>query len=399
MNIDDTIDAGMAHRVERAVEEAHSNGASVLLVVLKTNGGVVDDANNIRDALNRYPEIVKVAFVAERAWSAGALIALACDKIVMAPGSSMGAAEPIPSTPKTISALRAEMTSLAEQHHRNADIAAGMSDPDVVIPGLKAKGTILSLSPKVAQRYRFIDAVAPNNEAALAAVGMAADELRVSEPTLGERIAQFVNDPIVSGLLLTLGFLGLLIELQTRYAIAGILGVLALALFFGAHLIAGASTGAILALFGLGVLGLLFELHVLPGHGISGLIGGLLMLASVVLAFGSAFWVVGVEATAIALIAAVAIFAYLLRWLPQSTLMRRLAFVGAQSSGQGYVASPALTFLTGREGVAESMLRPAGVAIIDGTRYQVQTSGDFIPPASRINVERVEGSKIFVKRA
>ncbi|MBC5828264.1 MAG: nodulation protein NfeD, partial [Candidatus Eremiobacteraeota bacterium] len=147
VDVDDTIDAGMAHRVERAVSQARSSGAGALLVVLKTNGGVVDDANDIRDALGRDPALQTVAFVAERAWSAGALIALACDKIVMAPGSSMGAAEPIPTTPKTISALRAEMVALAEQHHRNADIAAGMSDPDVVIPGLKTKGTILSLSP------------------------------------------------------------------------------------------------------------------------------------------------------------------------------------------------------------------------------------------------------------
>ena len=116
---------------------------------------------------------------------------------------------------------------------------------------------------------------------------------------MGERIAQFAADPIVSGLLLTIGFLGLLIEMQTLHAIAGIIGVAALALFFGAHIVAGFSNWTVLAIFGLGILALLFELHVLPGHGISGLVGALLILVSIVLAFGA--WYVGVVATALSI--------------------------------------------------------------------------------------------------
>jgi len=397
IDIDGTINTGMAHRVQRAVDEARKSGASALLVVLKTNGGVVDDANDIRDALGQ-AGIPTIAYVAERAWSAGALISLACDKIYMAPGSSIGAAEPIPSTAKTISALRAEFESLAEAHHRNPQIAAAMTDPSVVIPGLKEKGQILSLSPDAALKYHFIDGVASSDLAALASAGFPHPRLTISEPTLGERIAQFVTEPVVSGLLLTIGFLGLLIELQTAHLIAGIIGVLALALFFGAHIIAGASTWLILVLFALGVLGVLFELHVLPGHGISGLLGALLIIISIVVAFGS-LWYVGIAATAIAIFVALAIFFGLLRWLPESAFGRRLAFATAQSTAEGYVTATSVDHLKGREGVAESLLRPAGVATIDGVRFQVQSAGDFIPPQTRIRVLRVEGATIFVTRA
>ena len=79
--------------------------------------------------------------------------------------------------------------------------------------------------------------------------------------------------------------------------------------------------------------------------------------------------------------------------------MRRLAFAGAQSVVEGYTAAPILSGLENSEGTAESFLRPAGVAIINGGRYQVQTDGDFIPAQTRIRVKRVEGSKIFVTRA
>jgi membrane-bound serine protease (ClpP class) len=396
IDIDNTIDAGMSHLVARAVDDARAEGASALLVVLATNGGVVDDANDIKDAIIS-SGIPSIAFVKERAWSAGALIALACDKIYMAPGSSIGAAEPIPSTAKTISALHAEFVSLAEAHHRNTVLAAAMTDPAVVIPGLKSKGQILTLSPGQALRYHFINGIASSDVQALALAGFHQPRLRIAGVTFGERIAQFAADPIVSGILLTIGILGLLIEMQTLHLIAGVIGVAALALFFGAHIVAGMSNWIVLALFALGVLALLVELHVLPGHGISGLVGALLIVISMVLAFGA--WYVGLVTTAMALIAAVAIFFLALRWLPESALLRRLAFAGAQSVAEGYTAAPPRPNLVGAEGVAQTYLRPAGAAIIGGERYQVQTEGEFLPAQTRIRVKRVEGATIFVTRA
>ena len=406
VDVDGTIDAGMAHRVEQAVADARTVGAHAIMLRIATNGGAVDDANTIKAALEG-AGIETIAYVTDRAWSAGALISLACDKIVMAPGSSMGATLPItigpggesPVDAKFIAAIRSEMESLAEQHHRDPRLAAGMVDPNVVIPGLKNKGDILSLTPGVALKRHFIDGIAPDDVAALALAGIHDAALVAYAPTLGEQIAQFVSDPIVSGLLLSIGFLGLWIELQTRYFVAGLVAVLAFGLFFGAHIIAGASTVVIVGLFLLGVLGVLFELHVLPGHGVGGIVGAVLIMASIVMAFGAGYWLLGIETMSIALIASIAVFVLLLRWLPESALLRRLAFAGAQSSDEGYVASPTLSHLNGREGVAMSQLRPAGVAIIDGSRYEVQTEGEFIPAQTPIRVDRVMGAKIFVTRA
>lgn len=406
VDIDGTIDAGMAHRVEQAISDARTQGAHAIMLRIATNGGSVDDANRIKAALEG-AGLQTIAFVTDRAWSAGALISLACDKIVMAPGSSMGATLPIeigpggetPVDAKIISAIRTEMESLAEQHQRDPQLAAGMVDPNVVIPGLKKKGEILSLTPNVALQHHFIDGIESTDVAALARFGVHDAALVLYAPTLGEQIAQFVSDPVVSGLLLSIGFLGLLIELQTRYFVAGIVAILALGLFFGAHIIAGASTWVIVTLFGLGILGLLFEMHILPGHGISGLIGALLIMSSIVLAFGAGAVLLGIETMAISLIVSILAFILLLRWLPESAMLKRLAFAGAQSTSEGYVAAPTLSHLLGKEGVAESTLRPAGWATIDGARYEVQSGGDFIPAQTRIRVETVMGSKIFVRRA
>jgi membrane-bound serine protease (ClpP class) len=136
---------------------------------------------------------------------------------------------------------------------------------------------------------------------------------------------------------------------------------------------------------------------VLPGHGISGLVGALLILTSIVLAFG--VWYIGIMATGLSLIVAVAVFFIALRWLPESAFVRRLAFAGAQSPAEGYIAARPLGELAGAHGVAQTYLRPAGVALINGNRYQVQTDGDFIPAQTAIVVKRVEGAKVIVRRA
>ncbi|MBV8082696.1 MAG: nodulation protein NfeD [Candidatus Eremiobacteraeota bacterium] len=406
VDIDGVINAGMAHRVQRAIDDAHANGASTLLVEIKTNGGLIDDANDIKDAL-RTSGLTTIAYV-DRAWSAGALIALACDKIYMAPESSMGAAEPVliggggttqPAGEKAISAVSAEFRALAQAHHRDPDIAAAMVDPSLDVPGIKTKGHLLTLPAEQAKKLKFVDGIADTPVAALEAAGISSPVMATTQPSLGERIAQFVTDPIVSGILLTIGFLGLFVEMQTLHAIAGIIGVAALALFFGGHIIAGASNWVIIALFALGVVGLLFELHVLPGHGISGLIGALLILVSIVMAFGAAFWLIGIIYTSLALVLAIVIFFLLLRWLPESAFIRRIQFAGAQSVATGYVTSRPLDYLIGKSGIAETYLRPAGVASIDGGRYQVQSAGDFIPSQTRIVVTRVEGATVFVARA
>ena len=406
VDVDAPIDAGMAHRIEGAVALAKSSGAQAIMLRVATDGGAVDDADTIKDSLQR-AGIETIAFVTVKAYSAGALISLACDKIVMAPDTSMGATLPIqigpggetPVDAKMIAAIRSEMQALAEEHHRDPRIAAGMVDPNVVIPGLKKKGDILSLSAQDAVRYHYAEGIATDDEAALAMAGIKNAPLVAYAPTLGEQIAQWASDPIISGLLLSIGFLGLWIELQTRYFVAGIVAVLAFGLFFGAHIIAGASTAVIVGLFVLGIIGVLFELHVLPGHGVGGIVGSLLIMASIVLAFGAGAIFVGIETMALSLVLSIVIFIVLLRWLPESALMRRLAFAGAQSTSEGYVAAPTLSHLSGRTGVAVSQLRPAGVATIDGERYEVQTEGEFIPAQTPIRVDRVMGAKIFVTRA
>ena len=390
--ISGTVDEGMAHLVERAVREAESAHDSALVLDINTPGGLVSAAFEIRDALVG-SHVRTVAYVSQRAYSAGALITLATKTIVMAPGSSIGAAEPIPNDPKHVSALRAEFAATATRMHRDPTLAAAMVDKTVNAPAYKRSGAILSFTAEEAKRAHFIDSVEPTLDAALEYAHVTGTRSTASY-SWGESLARFATSPEVSGILLSLGVLGLLIEMQTLHGIAGAIGVGSLALFFGTHVYAGFSDGVVIALAVLGVLGILLELHVFPGHGLSGALGLLALAAAVFLAFGAAFSVVAIQAISIAIVLSVVLFAVFVRMVPQSAYFRRITFTNVQ--GPEFVANRDFQGLVGHMGVATSYLRPAGVAHVDGERVDVLTEGDFLPAGSAIRVSRVQGSRVFV---
>ena len=388
-----TIDEGMAHLVERAVAEAKDEHARAIVLDVNTFGGLVSAATEIRDALLG-SEVPVDAYV-RRAWSAGALVTLAASRITIAPGGSIGDAQPIPKTVKTVSALRSEFESTAARFHRDTRLAGAMVDATVDAPPYKEPGAILTLTADQAHGAGFSEATVASFDAAMARFGLAGAPRTSAAYTLAEQIARIATDPNVSGFLLTIGFLGLLIELQTLHGIAGAVGASALALFFGTHVYAGFSNGLVVALALVGLLLILFELHVLPGHGIAGTLGALILVASVLLAFGLPFFVGALQALALAIVLTIAVFWLLQRVLPENAFMKRLMFAGTQ--GPDYVASLDHRHLLGASGTALSFLRPAGVATFGNARVDVLTEGEFVPAGTPVRVTRVEGARIFVR--
>ena len=390
----------MAHLVERSVDEANRSNARAILLTVNSPGGLVSSAFRIRDALFSAQEPVD-AYVSQRAYSAAALITLSANRIIMAPGASIGAAEPVeaggtvPPSDKIISALRGEFESTAERTHHSPQIAGAMVDKNASLPQYKRSGMVLTLNTDDAVRAGVAEGTATTLDGALADLKLAGAPLVTQSYSFGETLARFATDPVVSGLLLTLGMLGLLIEMQTLHGIAGIIGVGALALFFGTHVYAGFSNEFVVALAVIGLIGILWELHVVPGHGLPGILGAGALLVAVLLAFGLPFLFVGVETIATAIVLTVIGFTLTVRAVPQNAWAHRLALSAAQ--GPEYVTSTDFGALRGRAGTATSFLRPAGIASIDGRRIDVLTAGEFIAAGTPIRVVRVEGARIFVE--
>lgn len=389
-----TVDQGMAHLVTRSVQKANEEHAAAVVLDVNSLGGIVDAALQIKDALLSAHEPV-IAFVSGRAYSSAALISLSSSRIIMAPGASIGSAEPHPDTRETVSALKAEFESTALRNHRNPKLAAAMVDRTIDVPEYKPTGAFLTLNTQDAIRSHIADGIQPSLDAALTAQGLGSAPREQAGYTWAEEVARFATDPVISGLLLTLGMLGLLIEMQTMHGIAGVIGVGAFALFFGAHIYAGFSNGIVAVLALLGVLGILWELHVVPGHGLPGIIGAVLLFCAVLFAFGTPFFVIAVETIATAIVLTAIGFSLLVRAVPQNAWANRLALAAVQ--GPDYVASADFSALRGKTGVAASYLRPAGIAQIEGHRVDVLTQGEFIAQGTPIRVARVEGARIFVE--
>ena len=130
--VEGDIDLGLAPYVNRVVNEAEKNNSDAIIFKINTFGGRVDAATQIKDAILS-SKIKTVAFVNNRAISAGALITLSCNVIVMAPGSNIGAATVVDQTGQKVgekyqSYMRSEMRSTAEKNGRPTDIAKEIVD-------------------------------------------------------------------------------------------------------------------------------------------------------------------------------------------------------------------------------------------------------------------------------
>ena len=137
-------------------------GAAAIYLDLDTPGGRVDAAERIADAL-RASRVPVYAFVNPRAYSAGALIALATDGIYMRPGAVLGAATPVDgqgtkAPEKYVSAMRGEFRALAEEQGLDPRIAEAMVDETLGVPGLAEPGQLVTLSTSEALRVKYAKA-------------------------------------------------------------------------------------------------------------------------------------------------------------------------------------------------------------------------------------------------
>ena len=159
-----TINNKLARDFEGVLKEAERTNAKTLILEIDTFGGRLDAAVKIKDKLVD-TKINTIAFINKKAISAGALISLATRHIVMAPGSTIGAATPIrlsyweekPASEKVISYFRKEMKSTAEANNHPENIAEAMVDPDLEIEGIVEKGKLLTLTTKEAIRLKVAE--------------------------------------------------------------------------------------------------------------------------------------------------------------------------------------------------------------------------------------------------
>lgn len=420
--VEGQIEGALVYVFRRGIDEAVRTGARAIVLDMDTPGGELGAVWKIMELLARSP-VPTYTYVNPNAISGGALIALATDHIVMAPGGLIGDAKPIMGSPlpfsppqeipeglreKVRSPSLAKVRAACQQKGRNERIGEAMMDEEteLIIDGkvINAAGRILTLTSEEAAVPYGNPPKPLLSEGTFATLdsllehlgGPRADEVHRLRVTSSERLARVLAGPLAP-ILLGLGLLMLYIEARTPgFGIAGLSGLLLLSLWFwGQHIAALAGMGE-LVVFLLGVVLLAVEVFLLPGFGVAGFTGIVLIIASILMAMvarfpgGDAFDLPADMLTGAVLEFTQALVVLVLgAWavgglLPKTSAFRRLML---QAVVDGHTPPPASeTLHPGLQGVALSPCRPGGVGRFAGERLDIVSTGDFLESGTAIEL-------------
>ncbi|MBT2665524.1 nodulation protein NfeD [Bacillus sp. ISL-4] len=398
--IEETVEKGLSAFLERALTTAEAADADLVIFEVNTPGGAVDAAGEIAKLLSDSP-IKTVAYVNNRALSAGAYISLSADEIYMVPSATMGSAAVIDSTgnaagKKAQSYWLAAMKTAAEQNGRDPIYAQAMADVDIDLPEYGAeKGKLLTFTAEQAKKAGYSEGTVSGKAELYSILGVEDADIRSIEESFPEKLARFLTNPIVVPILLTIAGIGIVMELfSPGFGIPGVIGITSLVLFFYGHLVAGITGYESLAMFIIGVILVLIEFFI-PG-GIIGLLGFTAIVGSLFLATGDPVHMT--ISLLIAVTVSILVFILLVKVFgKQMKFFRKMILTDATKTEQGYVSNPNRLDLLGVEGKALTDLRPSGTALVKEERVDVVTEGSFISKGSSIIIVKVEGSRVVVR--
>lgn len=399
VELDGEISEYMVNYLERAYDEAADAGADAMLLELDTYGGYVASAVSIKQIIMN-ADIPTYCYINDKAISAGSLIALSCDTIVMKNGGSIGAAEPRSggekADEKVVSFWTAQLSGAAEAHGRNTELAAAMSDTSVVIEGLSEEGRLLTLTSAQALEYGMADFTVGSDSQAYHALGLSQADVVDIDYNFQEEASRVLSNSIVSTVLLAVGIGSLVLEvLFAGVGVFAAVGVIALALYFIGALLLSYTAWIAVALAIAGLVLLIVEIFVIPGFGVCGVLG-IASIVGAVICVAPSFTVALIQ-LAVALLAAIVLVFVSLKFGRTRRVWNRLILKEATTTAGGYVSQPAsINALAGKEGVALTDLHPSGAALIDNRRTDVLSEGGFIKRGARVLVIRVEGSSVIV---
>ncbi len=393
-----------------------------------TYGGLVVYADSLRSLILNSRRPVWV-FIDNNAASAGALIAIACDRIYMREGANIGAATVVSQTGEAMpdkyqSYMRSMIRSTAQAHGRDTlvhgrdtvlrwkrdpQIAEAMVDERVYIPGVTDSGKVVTFTPHEAVKYGFCDGMADNVEEVLRQEGLEDYTLLSYTPTTMDRIIGFLIHPMVQGILVMMIIGGIYFELQTP----GVGFPLAVAVFgavcyFAPLYLEGFAASWELVVFILGVILLLLELFVIPGFGVAGVSGIVCMVGALILAGVDDFsfdflgdFAGTILRSLFVVVAASLVALGLSVWLGAKVLgARRWAFAlhAEQRPEDGFVGvDMTVRRELDKEGYAVTDLRPGGKIRIDGELYDaVAEQGDYIPKNTSVRVVKYQTGQLYV---
>ncbi|MBN2474925.1 MAG: hypothetical protein JXB62_09985 [Pirellulales bacterium] len=442
------INASMVRQLENAIKDKVQAGeVNFVCVWIDSLGGSPEDSiHGLAEFLvGLDPSRVRtVAYIPLQARSDAALVALACDQVVMHPRAKLGGSE--------ASRLSAEEIEYAQQSIRNPDgpwrgrswsLPVAMINPQLEVYRCARPGEVGYFCDEELKELRQADPNGPAwekgmpitrpNETLLVdgtravEYGLAnrtaedleefqryygLDELVVLESSWADFLIDALASPGVSALVLMIAFVALYAELHAPgIGVGGFVATVCFLLFFWSHYLGGTAGWLEITLFVAGVACLLLEIFVLPGFGIFGLGGGCLVLISLILAsqtfvlphnqqqYDQLQWsLLTVAGAGVGIVAT----AFLLRrWLPRAPLFNRMMLQPPEGEEAESISRREslveLGDFVGSRGTTTTQLTPSGKARFGTMLVDVITDGDVVARGTEIEVVEVHGNRIVVR--
>jgi membrane-bound serine protease (ClpP class) len=314
------IDNGLYKSIQRRTQIALDAGAEYLIYEISTYGGLLESADDISKyfILDVAKRAHTVAYITTEAISAGAMISVSCQDIIMLENTTIGDCAPIQigaklegvEREKTESFTRAAFTRAAEANRYPAVLLKAMVSMGTKIYRLKNLKTgdyeffeserlpndansydlagkelivkeneLLTLTASKALEYGIARAQVKELAGALDFLAKRDGVIFVGEPIVlktswSEEMVRWLNSPAVMAVLVMLALLGVYIEFSTPGVILpGLVAVICFVIIVGSKYLVGMANWMEVALFILGIILLLVEIFILPGFGAAGILG------------------------------------------------------------------------------------------------------------------------------
>ncbi len=451
------VDEAMRESLNRVIRDVRKKGGNVLILEINSGGSDLVAARRIADDLRAAQTgddpLQIIAFIADTAPGAGTIIALGSSDIVMyRPNTDTADLRESEigdfsdylkgAKPSDADANLTSIRELAESQGYPGVLIDGMFKKDLEIvrvtgkndkrlrrlmtreefernraewnedKTIKPKGQLLKLNATTAADLGLARFIVVGKDVGAVTAVYGYKEAKDPDPGWLDRFADFLRLPVVTVLLVVLGFTGLILELKVPgLTVPGIIAALCFILVFWAHSrFSGQTFVLALLLFLLGLVLVGMEIFVLPGFGACGIFGIFCMLGGLGLVTlekvpdTAAEWGdLGVRITRymIALMGAMLLAIFIARFLPRLPGANRLVLEApnesASDAAEALPGGSEAAELLGAIGTTSTPMRPAGVVKFGEKFVDVVSDGGFIPAGTRVQVIQVEGTRIVVK--
>lgn len=376
------------------IAEQDSNVRAVIFEI-DTYGGRIDSSEKISNLILN-TDLHTISFVNTKAESAGVLLTISANNIAMAPGSTIGSAETIPNTEKVLSTWVSMLRSVAQERGRDEQIVVAMADKSVAIPGIVEKDRLLNITTADAQKLKFTDIVSRDYDQILKSLNIPYSNIVMAETTNAIRLVQFVTNPYVAPILLTIGFISFLAEIFIPgFGIAGTVSLISFALYFSGNVLAGNTGWSTAIIFLAGIVLLVIEAFI-PGFGVVGTGGILCIIISIFLASSSVM--TAMVSLLVSFTLTLIIFVIILKYAPKNKHFSRIVLNTKLDKNRGFTSFDNHEKYIGQTGTVVTPLRPSGTISINGQLLDVISEGQFIEKEELVKISRIEGMRIVVRK-